>query len=409
MTNGRIVIVGAGIAGATAARTLRTAGYTGAIVLIGAEDELPYRRPMVSKEMLAGTAVERRTLLEPGEFWQSNAIEVRTGVTVASIEPDRARVLLTDGEELGYDSLLLATGARPRGLPGAGAGVHTLRGRSDVAAVRSAIDAGSLLIVGAGLIGCEVASTATKLGARVTMLDAGAAPLDRIAPPVIGEFIRKLHADNGVDVVGGVLLTDIEQTAPGTVTATAEDGRAWNAHAALVAIGAIPNISLASAAGIAVADGILVDERYRTSAPGVYAAGDVAARLDLDTGVHRRDEHWNSAQAQGAAAAAAMLGTAPETAEVCWGWSTQYGLNIQFAGRIEPTDELVVRGAPGTPDLTVLGLREGRLAGAVGIGRPADIRAARELIARRTVLDPAVCADETVLLAALVDLARAIN
>ncbi|MGX1804406.1 NAD(P)/FAD-dependent oxidoreductase [Nocardia sp. NPDC055321] len=409
MTNGRIVIVGAGVAGATAARTLRTAGYPGAIVLIGAEDDLPYRRPMVSKEMLAGTAVERRTLLEPSEFWQSRDIEVRTGATVVSIEPERARVLLDDGAELGYDSLLLATGARPRALPGSGDGVHTLRGRADIGAVRAAIDAGSLLIVGAGLIGCEVAATATTLGARVTMLDAGAAPLDRIAPPVIGEFVRNLHAGNGVDIHGGVLLTDIERTAPDTVTATAEDGRAWNARAALVAIGAVPNIALAAAAGIAVADGILVDERYRTSAPGVFAAGDAAARLDLDTGVHRRDEHWNSAQAQGAAAAAAMLGTAPETAEVSWGWSTQYGVNIQFAGRIEPSDELVVRGVPGTPDLTVLGVREGRLAGAVAVGRPADIRAARDLIARRAVLDPAVCADESVLLASLVDLARSVN
>lgn len=403
--HGRIVIVGAGIAGATAARTLRAEGYPGEIVVFGSEESLPYRRPMVSKEMLAGSAIERRTLIEPADYWASHGIDLRVGTTVESIDPERARVRLSDGTEIGYDSLLLATGARPRELPGAGTGVHTLRGRADVAIVRAAIDAGSLLIVGAGLIGCEVAATATALGAKVTVLDAGPTPLDRTAPAIVGEFVRKLHADNGVEIHSDVLLTGFEH-ADGEVKATAGDGRTWSARAALLAIGAVPNTALATAAGIAVSDGILVDEHYRTSAPAIFAAGDVAARFDPESGVHQREEHWNSAQAQGAAAAKSILGTVPEHPDVSWGWSTQYGLNLQFAGRIHPKDELVVRGTPGTPDFTVLALRAGRVTGATSIGRPADIRAARELIARRTPVDANACADESILLATLADLAR---
>ncbi|GAB4586848.1 NAD(P)/FAD-dependent oxidoreductase [Nocardia sp. IFM 10818] len=408
---GRIVIAGAGVAGATAAKTLRGEGYCGEIVLLGAEASLPYRRPMVSKELLAGTVTEQRALLEPADFWRAQQIDVRTGSGVVRIDPDRRAVWLADGTEFGYDSLLLATGARPRALPGmagpAGvtAGVHTLRERADIAAIRAALDAdGSLLVVGAGLIGCEVAATARGLGARVTVLHAGATPLDRVAPAVIGECYRDLHGEHGVELHTGVCLSRLERTADG-VAAVAANGRRWVAGAVLVAIGAVPNTELAAAAGLDIADGILVDERYRTSAPGVFAAGDAAARFDPESGVHRREEQWNSARSQGAAAARSMLGIASGEADVPWGWSTQYGLNLQFAGRIAPDDELVVRGSPGSRSLTVLALREGRPTGAVALGRPADIRAAQALIARRIPLDPASGADESIPIARLADFA----
>ncbi|WP_330181364.1 FAD-dependent oxidoreductase [Nocardia sp. NBC_01503] len=378
----RIVIIGGGVAGATAAKTLRSSGYDGEIVLLSAERSLPYRRPMVSKELLAGTAVERRTLLEPAEFWPERGIELRTGVTVESIDADRAVVRMLYGGEIGYDALLLATGARPRALPGVRHGLPMLRGRDDIEVLRRAIDEGSLLIAGAGLIGCEVAATAANLGARVTVLHAGTTPLDRIAPPVIGDYVRKLHADNGVDIHGDVLLTGVEQLG-NSVRASATDGREWRAGAALIAIGAVADTALAETAGVKVDDGILVDEAYRTSVPGIFAAGDAAARFDPGLNAYVREEHWNSAQAQGAAAAQSMLGLPPTPVGVSWGWSTQYGINIQFAGRILPGDDLEVRGTPGTPDITVLASRDGCLRGAVSIGRPADIRAVRaELSAR---------------------------
>ncbi|MCP2319694.1 3-phenylpropionate/trans-cinnamate dioxygenase ferredoxin reductase subunit [Nocardia amikacinitolerans] len=397
----QIVIVGAGVAGATAAKTLRAEGFTGRIVLIGAEDALPYRRPMVSKELLAGTAVERRALLESPESWRDKDIELCTGVTVEDIDTERGLVRLTGGEALGYDRLLLATGARARTLPAPQRNVHTLRGAADIEPLRAAIDAGkSLLIVGGGLIGCEVAATARSLGVEVTVVHAGSAPLDRVAPPSVGSFYRKLHADNGVEILDDVRLARVEGHEDG-VTATAPDGREWTAGVALVAIGSVPDTALAEAAGLSVDDGILVDEHYRTSAPEIYAAGDAAKRFDPELGTHERTEHWNSALAQGAAAAKSMLGKPAVRQDVSWGWSTQYGLNLQFAGRLRHDDDFVLRGTLAEPNFTVLALRRRRLVGAVAIARPSDIRAARELIGHGALLDPVACSDESVDLATL--------
>ncbi|WP_306362719.1 NAD(P)/FAD-dependent oxidoreductase [Nocardia sp. CC227C] len=377
---GRIVIVGSGVAGATAAKTLRREGYSGEVVLVGAESGPPYRRPMVSKEILAATAAEPRTLLESADTWAALDIDLRTATGVEAIEPDVGKVRLSDGAMLGYDQLLLATGARPRRLPGAARNVHTLRGVADVKPLRAAaFDGGSLLIVGAGLIGCEVAATLAGLGVRVTVLHAGPTPLDRLVPAAVGEYYRRLHADHGVRIHTDVLLDRLDDTDTG-VLATAVDGRTWSAPAALIAIGATPNTDLAAAAGLAVADGILVDECHRASAPGIFAAGDAAARFDPALGTHRREEHWNSAQSQGVAAAKAILGVELPPAEVPWGWSAQYGVNLQFAGDLAPGDDLVVDGAADRPDLVHV-LRDGRPVGVIAIGRPAEFRSARARIA----------------------------
>lgn len=386
--SGRIVIVGTGVAGATAAKTIRRDGYSGEIVLLGTEDALPYRRPMVSKDMLAGTVAEPRALLESADTWRTLDIDVRPATTAEGIDPDRARITLADGGSLGYDSLLLTTGARPGTLPDQPSTVHTLRTRADIAPLRAALfDGGSLLIVGAGLIGCEVAATARSLGIAVTVVDAGSTPLERITPPAIGEYYRNLHADNGVDIHTGALLSGLE-AAHDHATVEAADGRTWTAATALVAIGAIPNTELAATAGLVVDNGIVVDEHYRTSAPEIFAAGDAAARFDPASGTHHREEHWNSALSQGAAAAKSILGLPLPPREVPWGWSTQYGLNLQFAGRMDPADELIVRGELGTPNITVYALRDETLAGVVSLGRPADFRAARDILAGKGALEP---------------------
>ncbi|WP_067892750.1 NAD(P)/FAD-dependent oxidoreductase [Nocardia vaccinii] len=395
MTN-RIVIAGAGPAGATAARTLRAEGYTGRIVLVGAEHHGPYRRPMVSKDLLAGTREIDRCLLEPEKFWAESDIELRVATRVADIDIDRRRLWLSTGEPLDYDALLLATGARARRLEQhPPMRVRSLRGVADIAPLRAAIESGPLLIIGAGLVGLEVAATARGLGAEVMILHAGTTPMDRAVPPEVSALVRDLHAEHGVRIENDVRLAELDQIDRGGIVATATDGRTWAACSALVAIGALPDTALARTAGIAVDDGILVDERYRTSASGIYAAGDVASRFNPLLGRHERGEHWNSALADGKAVAKSMLGQEITDIDIPWGWSTQYGVSIQFTGRPAAYDELVVRGSIESRDFTALALEQGALVGAVAIGRPRDIRAARDLIATGVVRTTAAWADES--------------
>lgn len=379
--SGRIVIVGTGVAGATAAQTLRREGYAGEIVLVGAEPNLPYRRPAVSKELLAGTTSFDRAMLKPAKFWADNAIDLRSATLVLVVDTDSATVQLSTGEVLGYDSLLLATGAKARTIDTASTRVHTLRTQSDVTALQNAIDVGgSLLIIGGGLIGCEVAATARGLGAEVTLLNAGPALLDRIVPRTVSDLVRDIHVEHGVVVENSVATTHLVDTADG-VTATTADGRAFTAAAALVAIGSVPDTALAEAAGIAVNDGIVIDQHHRTSAPAVFAAGDATTGFNPRRGEFERGQHWNTAMSDGAAAAKAILGHPATPAEIPWGWTDQHGLSMQFAGWIHPHDELVVDGDLHSRDFLAIALHNGCPVGAVAMARPRELRATRTLIA----------------------------
>ncbi|MGS2810808.1 NAD(P)/FAD-dependent oxidoreductase [Nocardia sp. MW-W600-9] len=379
--SGRIVIVGTGVAGATAAQTLRREGYAGEIVLVGDEPDLPYRRPAVSKELLAGTGSFDRAVLKPVKFWIDNRIDLRPAFGVDAVDTDRATVRLGTGEVLGYDSLLLATGARARSIDTASTRVHTLRTRADIAALQAAIAAGgSLLIIGGGLIGCEVAATVRGLGARVTLLNAGPALMDRVVPAAVSELMRRIHAEHGVVVENDVVTTQLVDAGAG-VTATAADGRTWSAAAALVAVGSVPETGLAEAAGIAVNDGIVIDQHYRTSAAGVFAAGDATTGFHPLRGEFERGQHWNSAVTAGAAAALSILGHPATPAEVPWGWTDQHGVSMQFAGWLHPHDELIVDGDLDGKDFLAVALREQRPVGAVAMRRPRELRAIRPLIA----------------------------
>lgn len=382
--DGRVVIAGTGVAGATAAQTLRADGFTGPIVLVGNENDEPYRRPTLSKDVLSGRTDIERARLKPATFWADKGIDLRTGTTITSVDPNTRALSLCDGTTLRYDALLLATGGRARRLPGTRSSrVHYLRHHADVPALRESLSPGSsLLVIGGGLIGSEVASTARGLGCDVTVLEAQDRPLSRLLPEPVGAAVAGLHRGAGIDLHTGVDLTDVQANEHG-VSVTASDGRTWQADTAVVAIGMIPNTELADRTDIEVDNGILVDELLRTSVDRVFAAGDVANTPNLVLGGRCRGEHWNVAQEHGVAAAKSILGTGMPYDAVPWSWSNQFDRNIQVAGWPAADDELLVRGSIDDYDFTAICRRSGRIVGGVTIGRPKDTRALRALIRYR--------------------------
>jgi 3-phenylpropionate/trans-cinnamate dioxygenase ferredoxin reductase subunit len=380
------VIVGTGIAGTSAALRLRSSGFDGRVLLIGDEPHEPYRRPPLSKDLLSGSTPAERIRLRPRETWEKQEIELRTSSRVASVDTDAKSLSLADGEQLRYDQLLLATGGRPRMLPQAVCatgldGVHTLRTMSDIPALQAALTPGSsVLVIGAGLIGAEVAATARGLGCPVMMLEAAEQPLSRLLPPQISQVYAGLHREHGVDLHTGVQIASLERIDLGLLATDAE-GRKWLADAVVVAVGMTPSTELAEAAGLEVDNGIVVDEYFRTSAPEVFAAGDVANQPNLLLGGRHRVEHWTSAQEQGTAVARSMLGEREPYGKVPWCWSDQYGVNLQVTGWPSASDDVTVRGSLDDLDFTAIFHRAGRLVGAVGVNRPKEVRTLRKLIA----------------------------
>lgn len=389
-----VVIVGTGIAGAGAAQALRKEGFGGSIILIGSEPEEPYRRPALSKELLSGKASIDRVRLRPSTFWSEEGIDLRIGKTVTSIDTDTRTVHLDDAESIDFDVLILATGGRSRRLAADDSErVHYLRDIADMRRLQSQLAEGSsLLVVGGGLIGSEVASTARDLGCSVQVLEAQPLPLSRLLPPSIAEKIAALHASAGVALQTGVDLETLTTGADG-VTARARDGREWTADLAVVAIGSLPDTDVAAAAGIAVDNGISVDRYLRTSAVDVYAIGDVANVPNGFLGGVHRGEHWNTAQDHGVAVAKTIVGKDEPFESVPWSWSNQFGRNIQVAGWPGADDTVIVRGDLDSYDFTAICTRDGNIVGAVSVGRPKDIRAVRTMIERSPDLSADVLAD----------------
>jgi len=376
----RTVIVGAGIAGVSAAAAMRRTGYERDIVLLGDEPELPYRRPPVSKEIVRGEKTPDEIRIKKPEWYEQQSIALRTGVSVASIETQAHVVRLADGEEVGYDQLLIATGGRARS-PWSAPGIRTLRSLADAPRLQAELVPGShVIVVGAGLIGSEIAASARTLGCEVTLLESAALPLPRLLPPELGELYVDLHKSEGVDLHTGVLVSSIDDEGDETVV-HASDGRSWSAPIVVVAVGMEPNVELAEAAGIEVANGIVVDAFGRTSEPDVFAAGDVANQPNGVLGGRHRVEHWQGAQNHGTAIGKVMAGGDVPFVEVPWCWSDQYGHNLQVTGWPETSHELVVHGSLADRDFIAYLLDDGVVLGAVGIGRPRDIRAAEKWIA----------------------------
>jgi len=381
MSKHRVVIVGGGAAAHSVCSTLRKGGFDGIVLVLSNETLVPYDRPPLSKDVLAGRSDEESLPFSAPDWYAANDIEVRTGTEVVDLDCDGQRVELASGEWLPYDSLVLATGGRARQLPGVdGERVHHLRTVEDARRLGQRLEpTARMAIVGGGFIGCEVAATARERGVDVTILDIEDVLLKRALGPQIGSIIQGVHESHGVKVRAGITIGAARLTDTGVAIETS-DGGIETDHV-LVAIGMIPNTELAQQAGIKVEDGIVVDAEGRTSAPNVWAVGDVAAQWSDQFGRHRRVEHHDNAVRQGAVVAYSLMGmSVPHTAPP-WFWSDQYTHNLQGFNMGAAHDRAVVRGDPATLSFSVFHLAGDQLVAAFSFDRGKDMTAARKLLA----------------------------
>ncbi len=348
-TSSTFIIVGGGLAGAKAAEALRDNDFDGHIVLFAAEEHLPYERPPLSKEYLAGKKSLDDFTVDASAWYRDHHVELQLGTEVTSIDAGAHTVSLPDADTVGYDKLLLATGSDPRRppIPGADAeGVHYLRTIDDAATLNSVLTEGSsLAVVGGGWIGLEVAAGARDRGVDVTVVEAAELPLLAALGREAAEVFAKLHRDHGVDLRLGAKVEAITTSGGAATGLKLGDGSTVDAGAVLVAVGAAPNTGLAERAGLAMGDGgVLVDSSLRTSDPDIFAVGDIAAAEHPLFGVRIRTEHWANALKQPAVAAAGMLGRPAEYDELPYFFTDQYDLGMEYAGHAPDYERVVFRG-----------------------------------------------------------------
>jgi 3-phenylpropionate/trans-cinnamate dioxygenase ferredoxin reductase subunit len=358
------VIVGASLAGAKAAETLRTEGFDGRVILIGEEEVRPYERPPLSKDYLRGEVGRDKAFVHDASFYEENDIDLRLSSRVTSLDAKNRSVELASGEGIPYDSVLLATGAAPRPLAAPGAdldGVRYLRRIDDSDGIREAIrSAGRVVVIGAGWIGCEVAASARQMGAEVAMVATSRVPLGRALGPELGEFYRDVHLDNGVEMHLGTGVQALRGNgAVGEVMLA--DGTTLGADLVVVGLGVAPRVELADAAGLTLDNGVLTSEYLSASAPGVFAAGDVANAWHPIQQQNVRLEHWSSALNQGPVAARNMLGRPAPYDRIPYFYSDQYDVGMEYSGLATEWDRLVFRGDPKTREFIAFWLKEGRL------------------------------------------------
>ncbi len=392
----RVVVVGAGLAAVRTAEELRRAGYEGELVLVGDETHLPYDRPPLSKEVLRGDRDD--TTLRPSEFFGDNRIELMLGAAARSVDTASRILTLSDGTELGYDELVVATGLRPRRIPGLPdlAGVHVLRSLEDSRALREAIVPGArALVVGAGFIGCEVAASLRAREVEVVLVEPQPTPLASVLGAEVGALVTRLHTAEGVDVRAGVGLSEIR--GDGRVTsAVLGDGRVTSAvlgdgseidvDLVVLGIGSIPATEWLEGSGVEVENGVVCDGTGRTSTPHVWAVGDVAS-WQVPAGGRRRIEHWTNAGEQASVLAKTIMGVeAGAAAQVPYFWSDQYDIKIQGLGAVTADDTVHVVRDDGRKFLAYYE-RDGRFVGAVGGGLPALVMKSRAKIAAGAPID----------------------
>lgn len=394
--NGRHIIIGAGQAGAQAALSLRQAGFDGEIVMIGAEAEPPYQRPPLSKAYLQGDLEKDRLFLRPAAFYETQKISLRLNVRVSAINRAANSVETDDGETLGYDKLLIATGAPPRKLVCAGAnlaGVHYLRTIADSDALRPVMKKGGrIVIVGAGYIGLEVAASARKAGLDVTVLEMADRALARVAGKEISSFFEKLHRDHGVDLRLGAALDHFEGDGR-LQAAILKSGDRIDCNSVLVGVGAAPSTALAEAADLRIANGIWTDEHAQTSDPDIFAAGDCASHPSPIYDRRLRLESVPNAIEQAKVAGANMAGGDVVYDAVPWFWSDQYDIKLQTAGISEGADQTIVRGDFSAKKFSVWHLSGPRLLAVDAVNDPAAFAASKRLISARASIDAKKLAD----------------
>jgi 3-phenylpropionate/trans-cinnamate dioxygenase ferredoxin reductase subunit len=352
MTNDRtFLIVGASLAGAKAAETLRAEGFDERVILIGAEDERPYERPPLSKDYLRGEVDRETVYVHPEAFYAEHDIELRLGRSAVSLNAAARELALDDGERLRYDRLLLTVGAEPRRLSIPGGeleGVLYLRSVADSDALRERLDrGGAVVVIGAGWIGAEVAASARQRGLEVTVIDPLSVPLERVLGTEVGAIYRDIHVDHGVRMLMGTGVEAFEGGAAVERVRTI-DGRELECDFVVVGVGVQPRTGLAAQAGLAVDNGILVDEHLEAGAPGVFAAGDAANAHHPFYGERIRVEHWANALHQGPVAARAMLGEPDVYDRLPYFFSDQDDVGMEYAGFARAWDRVVFRGDPAT-------------------------------------------------------------
>jgi 3-phenylpropionate/trans-cinnamate dioxygenase ferredoxin reductase subunit len=392
----RVVIVGAGHAAGEFAGSLRSGGYAGRIILIGEEPHLPYQRPPLSKAFLSGELGLPELEIKPESSYRSISVEIRAGVRVERIDRRAKQLFLGDGTVEHYTKLVLATGGRPRSLPLPGteaperlSNLHYLRNAYDASRLRAQLKPGfRLVIVGGGYIGLEVAAVARKHGLQVTVLETQARVLARVTAPELSTFYESVHRAAGVDILTNTTVRSVQVDSSGDAIAslTTHDGTVIMADVVLAGIGLIPNVEIAQAAGLAVENGIVVDEFTQTADPDILAVGDCSNHPSRLYGRCVRIESVPNAVGQARAAAATLCGKPQAYDGVPWFWSDQYDLKLQIAGLSQGYDGVVLRGSPESRCFTVFYLKDERIIAADAVNRPKDFMLAKRLVAARTAL-----------------------
>jgi len=386
-----ILIIGGGQAGAQAIDTLRREGFGGRLVLIGDEAELPYQRPPLSKKYLSGEMTADRLLFRHRAFYDEHRVELKLGIQAVRLDAAARQVELADGEKLSYDRLLLCLGAGSRQLTCPGAtlpGVHYLRGLSDVAPIQAAFKPQArVVIVGGGYIGLETAATCRQIGCEVTVLEMADRIMNRVVAPLVSEYFAREHRMHGVNIVCDMRVVRLEGACR-VERVVCADGSSHAADLVIVGVGAIATTELASTAGLACDNGIVVDEYCRTSDAAIYAAGDCTNHPSLRFGRRVRLESVDNAFEQAKTAAFNLLDRRVAHDRVPWFWSDQFDNKLLIVGLSQDYDRQVLRGDPASRSFSVCYLKGRELLAVEAVNHSKDYMAARKLIAERALLNP---------------------